>query len=133
MSSAICLDLDQVCITGCRKRYHSILFSQSLWTPKFLDSIINLPKIYFLFLISDSGEKCLSLHFQTQNYKGTVFQQRFTFPKHQILGSSKLKEVADDNFKFNENGRKFSKWVENTAGKGLCSRHVKTRACLEKG
>ena len=35
-----------------------------------------------------------------------------------ILDSSKLKEFADDNFKFHENGRKFSKWVENTEGKG---------------
>ena len=26
-----------------------------------------------------------------------------------------LKQVADDNFKLNENGREFSKWVENTA------------------
>ena len=25
---------------------------------------------------------------------------------------------ADDNFKFVENGRKLSKWVENTVGKG---------------
>ena len=30
----------------------------------------------------------------------------------------KLKESADDNFKFDENGRKFSKRVENTVGKG---------------
>ena len=29
-----------------------------------------------------------------------------------------MKEFADDNFKFDENGRKFSKWVENTVGKG---------------
>ena len=29
-----------------------------------------------------------------------------------------MKEFADDNFKFDENGRKLSKWVENTAGKG---------------
>ena len=36
----------------------------------------------------------------------------------QILDSSKLKEFADDNFKFDENGRKFSKQVENTLGKG---------------
>ena len=36
----------------------------------------------------------------------------------QILDSSKLKEFADDNFKFDENGRKFSKQVENTVGKG---------------
>ena len=29
-----------------------------------------------------------------------------------------MKEFADDNFKFDENGRKFSKRVENTVGKG---------------
>ena len=32
--------------------------------------------------------------------------------------SSKLKEFADDNFKFDENGRNFFKWVESTVGKG---------------
>ena len=36
----------------------------------------------------------------------------------QILDSSKLKEFADDNFKFDESGRKLHKWVENTVGKG---------------
>ena len=36
----------------------------------------------------------------------------------QILDSSKLREFADDNFKFEENGRKLSKRVENTVGKG---------------
>ena len=39
-------------------------------------------------------------------------------PKQQILDSSKLKELTDNNFKFDKNGRKFSKWVENTAKKG---------------
>ena len=39
-------------------------------------------------------------------------------PKRQILDASKLKEFAEDNFKFDEIGRKFSKWVENTVGKG---------------
>ena len=34
-----------------------------------------------------------------------------------MLDFSKLKEFADDNFEFDENGRKFSEWVENTAGK----------------
>ena len=38
-------------------------------------------------------------------------------PKRQILDSSKLKELADDNFKFVENGRQFSKQVENTVEK----------------
>ena len=41
------------------------------------------------------------------------------FPKQQILYSSKLKEFAVDNFKFDENSRKFSKWVENTVGKEI--------------
>ena len=35
-----------------------------------------------------------------------------------ISGSSNLKEFADDNFKYEENCRKFFLWVENTAGKG---------------
>ena len=35
-----------------------------------------------------------------------------------MLDFSKLKEFADDNFKFDGNGRKLSKWVENTVGKG---------------
>ena len=33
------------------------------------------------------------------------------------FNSSKLKQFADNNFKFNENGRKFSRQVENTVGK----------------
>ena len=40
------------------------------------------------------------------------------FPKQKTLVSSKLKEFADKNFKFDENGRTFSKQVENTLGKG---------------
>ena len=43
---------------------------------------------------------------------------RWFITRQQILDSPKLKEFADDNFKFDENGRKLSKWVENTAGKG---------------
>ena len=40
-----------------------------------------------------------------------------------ILDSSKLKEFADNNFKFDEIGRKFSKWVENAVGKGEIARY----------
>ena len=43
--------------------------------------------------------------------------------RRQILDSSKLKEVADDNFKFDKNGRKLSKHVENTVGKGEIARY----------
>ena len=28
------------------------------------------------------------------------------------------RQLADNNFKFNVNGTKFTKWVENTVGKG---------------
>ena len=34
------------------------------------------------------------------------------------LDSSKLKELAEDNFELDENGRKFSQLIENTVGKG---------------
>ena len=34
-----------------------------------------------------------------------------------MIDSSKLKEFADDNFKFNENERKIFKGLENTVGK----------------
>ena len=73
-----------------------------------------------------------------------------TLSKRQVLDSSKLKKFADDNFKFYENGRDFSKMVENTVGKGEIARHqqflfptvfskdlnckhVKTKACFGKG
>ena len=45
------------------------------------------------------------------------------FPNDQILDSSKLKELADLNSKFDENGRKFYQRVENTVGKGETARH----------
>ena len=65
-------------------------------------------------------------------------------------GLVNLKEFADDNCKFDENGRKLSKREENNVGKGeiahyeqfllfpvfskdLNCRHVKFRACLGKG
>ena len=44
-------------------------------------------------------------------------------PNDKIFDWSKLKEFADDNFKFHENGRKLSKWVENTVGKGEIARY----------
>ena len=45
----------------------------------------------------------------------TLFNQ---LPDDKILDCSKLKEFADDNFKFDENGSKSSKQIENTVGKG---------------
>ena len=46
------------------------------------------------------------------------------FPKQQILESSKLKESADENFEFDENGRNFSSRVENTMGKGEIAKRI---------
>ena len=72
------------------------------------------------------------------------------FLKQQILDSTKLK-VCRRQFQIWLNSRNFSKWVENTVGKGklapnrqfppfstmflkdLYYRHVKTRGCLGKG
>ena len=45
------------------------------------------------------------------------------FPNNKFLDSSKSKEFADDNFKFDENDRKYSKWVENSVGKGEIARY----------
>ena len=52
-----------------------------------------------------------------------VKMQTYFFPKRQILGSSKLKEFADNNFKFDGNVRKFFKRVENTVGKAEIARY----------
>ena len=47
----------------------------------------------------------------------------YSFPKRQNLGSSKLKEFAEDNFKFYNVGRKSTKRVENTVRKEEIARH----------
>ena len=39
-----------------------------------------------------------------------------TFSKQKILDSSKLKEIANNNFEFGENGKKFFKQVDKTVG-----------------
>ena len=57
--------------------------------------------------------KCLLPAFSL--FPPTVFKP---FPKRQILNSSKFKQSAGDNFKFDKNSRKFPKRVENTVGKG---------------
>ena len=43
--------------------------------------------------------------------------------RRKILDSSKLKEFAEDNFKFDENGSKLSRPVENIVGKGEIARY----------
>ena len=45
------------------------------------------------------------------------------FPNYKILNSSKLKAFADDNFEFDENGRKFFNRVEITVEKEEIAHH----------
>ena len=51
-----------------------------------------------------------------------IYLNSLPFPKRQILDSSKFKEIADDNFKCDENCSKFCEWVENTVVKGEIAR-----------
>ena len=46
-----------------------------------------------------------------------------------MLDSSKLIEFAENNFKFDENGIKFSKQVENTGGKGEIALYAQFLLC----
>ena len=46
-----------------------------------------------------------------------------TLSQTTILHFSELKEFADKTFKFDENARKLSKWVENTVGNGENARY----------
>ena len=57
------------------------------------------------------------MHCYTLEWKSSPLWLLNPFPDDKFLDSSKLKEFADNNFKFDVNGRKLSKWVENTVGK----------------
>ena len=53
-----------------------------------------------------------------KNCLGTNFELFLTHYQTTNFRSSKLKEFADDDFRFDEYGRKLSRKVENTVGKG---------------
>ena len=91
-------------------------------------------------------------HFEGPHHSiGCSTKQTLLVIKDKFMTFSKLNEFAGDNFRFDEYGRKFSKWVENTVGKGEIARNeqfllfhtafsktlyciqVNTRACLGKG
>ena len=70
-----------------------------------------------MFRIILSGDKVISSHAFLRPYFNP-------FPNDtEILDSFKLKDSADDYFKFDENGRKFFIQVENTVGKGEIARY----------
>ena len=53
----------------------------------------------------------------------TTKSSMLTLSQGQIFDSSKLKVFADNNFKFDNYGRKFSKSLENTVTKGEIARY----------
>ena len=56
-------------------------------------------------------------------FSEACFLEEFNpFPNDDFLDSSKFKAYADASFEFDENGRKFSKFLENTVGKGEIAR-----------
>ena len=55
-----------------------------------------------------------------------------SLPKDKILASTKLKEFADDNLKFNGNSRQFSKRVQNAVEKGEIARHEQFLLFLQR-
>ena len=72
----------------------------------------------FIHIAYGAGKLYLVLCVTGQLHFSLFLHYSFSlFPKRQILDSFKFKEFADDNFKYNKNGRKFSKQVENTVGK----------------
>ena len=64
-----------------------------------------------------------------------VLNRLTLYKNHKFLDSSKPKEFADDEFKFDENDRKFSKRVENTVGNGEIACHAQfllSTQCFQK-
>ena len=89
-------------------------------------------------------------HWATQDPPGLVWKRvnitSITYPLHvwsfnplpdnKVLDWSKLKQIEDNIFKFDENSRKFSKWVENTVGRGEIARYEQFLLfpqCFQKG
>ena len=58
-----------------------------------------------------------------------VFYVLNPLPDYKILDWFILKQIADDNFKFNENSRNLSKRVENTVGKGEIAHYEQFLLC----
>ena len=90
---------------------------------------MNNPKVDTRYQESNSGPynseiNALPHHHKLKPFAGDNLTHSHTMtPFRQILDSSKLEESADDNFKFDDNGRKLSKRVENTVGKGEIARY----------
>ena len=89
-------------------------------TSEFRFSSYLLPVLRLILLSDIPSVTNIFLRTFLSNYAS---QPLYPLPDDEILDSSKLKDFADDNFKFDENGRKLSKQVENTVGKGEIARY----------
>ena len=65
-------------------------------------------------------DRCTGRRVITETMLKTAF---LPFPKRQVLDSFKFKVFANDNFKHDANGGKFSERVENTVGNGEIARN----------
>ena len=84
-------------------------------------------KFLALFItVATSSVDLIFCRFETASFGSAFGVQADTnspFPRRQFSDSSKLKEFTDDNFKFDENGKMFSRWIENSVGKGEIARY----------
>ena len=115
MSSAICFNLDQSKILSSGNGL--TLLQTSTYPEEY--SLNNCGKKWRKLITST----CI---FNFSNHFLNLHRKRnriIPFPKQQLLDSSKLKEFADENSNFDENGKKFLTRVENTTGKGEIARY----------
>ena len=60
----------------------------------------------------------MGINFQTKETTHIVANSFHLFLKNWPLPNDKLNEFAEVNFEFDQNGRKLSKQLQNTVGKG---------------
>ena len=81
---------------------------------RFEPSLNGLPPAVF-FPQTDPGSRLTQASASLQALLGMLIFFFNSFPSDKF---KTLPNFTDDNFKFDENGRKLTKWVENTVGKG---------------
>ena len=109
------------------------------WLKKFgVQTPLYIIFTFFFLILKDLAKQALSIQNQTtramqsdpkpfhpQKPLLSVYgmEKVNPLPDDKILDWSKLKQIADDNFEFDVNRRKFSQLVENTLGKGEIARY----------
>ena len=98
----------------CGKEEEIVCKEQFLLFPQcfLLNQIIVSPFVHIFYIIS-----LLAAEFEEPK-NGRWGKELTHYQMTNFIDSAKLKEFTDSYFKFDENGRKLSKQVENTVGKG---------------